>query len=155
MPKEFKKRGRRGEEKKRKRDAHDSETRAKRHKKTSDDVPAEGQDFIALDGGDAEMGEAPADEAFSGMPRPDEMPFYGMLDEGEQEYFKKADELLELNQFESPEDRAIFLENVYKEADGKELKIANSQSCSRLMERLILLSTPAQLKSLFKKFSGQ
>jgi nucleolar protein 9 len=44
---------------------------------------------------------------------------------------------------------------VYKEADGKELKIANSQSCSRLMERLILLSTPIQLKGLFKKFSSQ
>lgn len=152
MPKEFKKRGRRGEEKKRKRDVQDGEDRPKRHKKT-DDVPPEGQDFIPLEG-DAEMGEA-AEEPSNGMPRPDEMPFYGMLDEGEQEYFKKADELLDLNQFESPEDRAIFLENVYKEAEGKELKIANSQSCSRLMERLILLSTPAQLKSLFKKFSGQ
>ena len=38
---------------------------------------------------------------------------------------------------------------------GKELKLANSQSCSRLMERLILLSTPNQLKDLFQKFSGQ
>lgn len=83
------------------------------------------------------------------------MPFYGLLGEDEQEYFKKADAMLELNQFADPEERNLFLGNVYKEARGKELKIANSQSCSRLMERLILLSTPDQLKSLFQKFSGQ
>jgi len=82
------------------------------------------------------------------------MQFYGMLDDDEQEYFKKADEMLDLNQFDSPQDRAVFLQSVYKEADGKELKIANSQSCSRLLERLIQLSTADQLKNLFQKFSG-
>ncbi|KAL8950960.1 MAG: hypothetical protein Q9183_007491, partial [Haloplaca sp. 2 TL-2023] len=82
------------------------------------------------------------------------MPFYGLLDEEEQEYFKRADTMLELNQFGDVEERALFLANVYKEASGKELKIANSQSCSRLMERLILLSTPEQLKTLLHKFSG-
>ena len=77
------------------------------------------------------------------------------LDEDEQEYFKRADEMLELNQFADSEERSMFLASVWKEADGKELKIANSQSCSRLMERLILLSTPDQLKRLFQKFSSQ
>ena len=48
----------------------------------------------------------------------------------------------------------MFLANVWKEADGKELKIANSQT-SRLLERLILLSSPDQLKGLFQKFSGK
>lgn len=82
-------------------------------------------------------------------------PFYGLLAEEEQEYFRRADELLEINDFPSDEDRALFLANVFKEAEGKELKIANSQSCSRLMERLILLSTPKQKKTIFEKFSGQ
>lgn len=84
-----------------------------------------------------------------------DLPFYGLLDEQEQEYFKSADSVIELNQFNDSEERDLFLSNVFKEADGKELKIANSQSCSRIMERLILLSTPAQLKAIFQKFNGQ
>lgn len=83
-----------------------------------------------------------------------ERPFYGLLEEDEQEYFRHADELLEANDFENDEQRQLFLSNIYREAEGKELKIANSQSCSRLMERLILLSTPAQKKTLFEKFGG-
>jgi len=83
-----------------------------------------------------------------------ERPFFGLLGDEEQEYFRRADELLELNDFPSAEERSLFLANVYKEAEGKELKIANSQSCSRLMERLILLSTPDQKKKLFQKFGG-
>jgi nucleolar protein 9 len=81
-------------------------------------------------------------------------PFFGLLSDEEQEYFRRADELLELNDFPSADDRDIFLANVYKEAEGKELKIANSQSSSRLMERLILLSTVDQKKKLFENFSG-
>lgn len=76
-----------------------------------------------------------------------------MLEDEEQEYFRRADELLELNDFPSEEEQSMFLANVYREAEGKELKIACSQSCSRLMERLILLSSPAQKKKLFGNFA--
>ena len=144
MPKENKRRGRR-EEKKRKREHDEHEHEPKRVRKSVED----GQDVPD------ENGASYQDEAVNGVTRPGDMPFYGMLDENEQEYFRKADEMLELNEFDGPEERSLFLENVYKEADGKELKIANSQSCSRLMERLILLSTREQLKGLFQKFSGQ
>ncbi|KAL8662555.1 MAG: hypothetical protein Q9202_004607 [Teloschistes flavicans] len=139
MPKERRKRGRR-EEKKRKREDEENEPLAKRPKSAEDDEDdhdqqAFGDDYVPHAG-------------------PSETPFYGMLDEEEQEYFKRADNMLELNQFHDTEERALFLANVYKEASGKELKIANSQSSSRLMERLILLSTADQLKALFRKFSG-
>ncbi|KAK3385068.1 armadillo-type protein [Podospora didyma] len=83
-----------------------------------------------------------------------EREFFGMLANEEQEYFRHADELLELNDFPTPEDRDMFLQNVYKEAVGKELKLASSQSCSRLMERLILLSSTRQKKHLFEAFAG-
>ncbi|EOA89553.1 uncharacterized protein SETTUDRAFT_167415 [Exserohilum turcica Et28A] len=139
MPKEHKKRGRRDEHKKRKRDL-DDDASAKRHK--HDDAGP----LAAADDAVQQLANGQAS-------RPDDTPFYGMLDEQELEYFRKADEMLELNQFESADDRDIFLASVWKEADGKELKIANSQS-SRLLERLILLSSPEQLKSLFQKFSG-
>jgi len=138
MPKEHKKRGRREDQKKRKRD-HDDEPASKRFRK--DDV-------------EQLQAENPLPHLAHDAPRPDAAPFYGMLDEQEQEYFKKADDMLELNQFESPEDRQIFLASVWNEADGKELKMATSQT-SRLLERLILLASEDQLKSLFQKFSGQ
>ena len=148
MPKEHRKRGRR-EEKKRKREEEEGQTTASKRQKSED---AEEDVEIIVDGG----GGAGHQEGFPDhAPQPGELPFYGLLGEDEQEYFKKADSMLELNQFADPEERSLFLANVYKEANGKELKIANSQSCSRLMERLILLSTPDQLKKLFQKFSGQ
>lgn len=144
MPKEHKKRGRR-EEKKRKREAEEEQAVDKRQKSNeADDRDTTVEDYQEADGAD-----------YIPIARPGEIPFYGLLDEEEQEYFKHADSMLELNQFKDEEERELFLANVYKEANGKELKIANSQSCSRLMERLILMSTPDQLKALFHKFSGQ
>lgn len=142
MPKEKIKRGRREEKKKRKHDADDSHAASKRLK-PDESAPAHQEEAFHYEATD-DVTQGPA-----------ALTFYGMLDEEEQEYFKRADEMLELNQFEDPEARNLFLESVYKEADGKELKIANSQSCSRLLERLILLSTPDQLKNLFQKFNGQ
>ena len=143
MPKENKKRGRREDQKKRKRDQQSEQHfDAKRLKNDqADDIPLEDESYHH--------------GAFEGVSRPEDMPFYGMLDEEEQAYFKQADDTLELNQFSDAEERSIFLASVWKEADGKELKIANSQSCSRLMERLILLSDQEQLKALFQKFSGK
>ena len=147
MPKEHRKRGRR-EEKKRKREEEEDQAAASKRQKSDDAEDVE----IIVDGG---IGAGPQEGyPVSALP-PGDLPFYGLLGEDEQEYFKRADSMLELNQFPDPEERNLFLANVYKEANGKELKIANSQSCSRLMERLILLSTPDQLKKLFQKFSGQ
>ncbi|KAM4056614.1 nucleolar protein 9 [Hirsutella rhossiliensis] len=85
---------------------------------------------------------------------PGEKEFFGMLADEEQEYFRRADEMLELNDFPSPQDRDVFVDSVYREAQGKELKLASSQSCSRLMERLIQLSKTAQKKRLFEAFAG-
>ncbi|KAI4270470.1 MAG: hypothetical protein L6R38_007119, partial [Xanthoria sp. 2 TBL-2021] len=143
MPKEHKKRGRR-EEKKRKKEQEEDQPESKR-RKSKDDTDAE----IIVDNGQHIDGTG-----YHPIPGPGEIPFYGLLDEEEQEYFKRADSMLELDQFNDAEERALFLANVYTEANGKELKIANSQSCSRLMERLILMSTPNQLKALFQKLSG-
>ncbi|CAN8104843.1 unnamed protein product [Discula destructiva] len=87
-------------------------------------------------------------------PSQPEREFFGMLADDEQEYFRSADERLETNDFESDEDREYHLQSLYKEAEGKELKLASSQSCSRLMERLILLSNTRQKKTLFEAFAG-
>nr|KMM73134.1 hypothetical protein CPAG_09423 [Coccidioides posadasii RMSCC 3488] len=156
MPRERQKRGRRAEAKKDK----DSQKRKRGHEATeaeitkrqkiqgdeSSEVPVphdsafgDGDDYIPL-----EEEAAPVDDT----------PFYGLLDSDEQEYFSRANQTLELNQFENDEDRQLFIDSVLQEAGGKELKIACSQSCSRLMEKLISMSSASQLKQLFGKFSG-
>lgn len=158
MPKENKKRGRRMEGTKRKHEeAEEDPSLAQdiKRQKSTDEIKEEedglqnGHSYVPLENGGAD-GEG-ADSAYPALDKP----FYGMLDEEEQEYFKHADEMLETNAFEDAEQRELFLGNVWREAEGKELKIANSQSCSRLMERLIQLSTPAQLKGLFRHFYGK
>ena len=83
-----------------------------------------------------------------------EKEFYGMLSEQEQEYFRSVDEQLDLDDFPSQEDRDIYLANVFAEAEGKELKLACSQSCSRLMERLILMSNTRQKKKIFAQLAS-
>ncbi|KAH7155193.1 putative rRNA processing protein Nop9 [Dactylonectria estremocensis] len=141
MPKPRTKRGAGREERKRKRreepESHDKVEKKSKRPRTVDE------------GHDDEDGPVGIHQNGFG-----EKEFFGMLAEEEQEYFRRADELLELNQFPTPEERDVFLLNVYKEAEGKELKLASSQSCSRLMERLIQLATTAQKKHLFGAFAG-
>ncbi|PVH73735.1 ARM repeat-containing protein [Cadophora sp. DSE1049] len=153
MPKENKhSRGRRDEKKlKRKREKGEDDSQD-HHKRQKSQDPAEDfeVEFIGTDNA-IPMGDGLAEGGEEGGAT--ERPFYGMLEDQEQEYFRRADELLEQNDFPSDEERSLFLANVYREAEGKELKIACSQSCSRLMERLILLSTVEQKKELFGKFS--
>ncbi|SPO01383.1 related to Nucleolar protein 9 [Cephalotrichum gorgonifer] len=106
------------------------------------------------------MAEQPDSEYYfdapqkSGAEAAGEPQFFGMLTDEEQEYFRGTAEVLELNDWASPEDRAYFIENVFAEAKGKELKLACSQGCSRLMEKLILLSNVRQKKLLFEAFAG-
>lgn len=157
MPREKQKRGRRAEEKskkddtKRKRDETIDDAAPKRMKASTDeaaaDEPSEAPDYIPLDGGDYEdYNEKPGNNG--------DMPFYGLLDTEEQEYFSRANDILELNQFQDGEELRIFIDSVYREASGKELKLACSQSCSRLMEKLISSSDIHQIRRLFDKFNG-
>ncbi|OKL60597.1 Nucleolar protein 9 [Talaromyces atroroseus] len=148
MPREKQKRGRRAQEKERQEegkrkleDDYEGEPALKRQKPSADVEP---EDFIPFDSGeqDVETGNH------------DDTPFYGLLDTEEQEYFSRAAEVLELNQFQTAEEQSIFVESVYEEAKGKELKIACSQSCSRLLEKIIALSNTDQLRRLFGKFLG-
>ncbi|POS83413.1 hypothetical protein EPUL_003453 [Erysiphe pulchra] len=143
MPKELKiKRGRRAEEKfKRKRDDGVVDANEKSKKRREQNENDWDKDYIKID--------QSIEEKDSKV-----IPFYGLLGDEEQEYFRRSDELLELNDFPDEEQRSFFLANVFREAESKELKIACSQSCSRLMERLILLCSAEQKKTLFQKFSG-
>ena len=163
MPREKQKRGRRSEDKTKKQEAKRRRTEgteaptAKRLRSSADksqpgddvyDHFEANADYIALDGVDGGgQGIVPSTST--------DVPFYGLLDSDEQEYFSQASEVLELNQFHDAEERRLFIDSVYKEANGKELKIACSQSCSRLLEKLISRSDLGQIRKLFSKFIGQ
>ncbi|EFQ98245.1 hypothetical protein MGYG_08923 [Nannizzia gypsea CBS 118893] len=132
MPREKKKRGRRAEKSQSKRKWEDDEvpTSPKRQRTADEDNEAQaGDDYIPLDTRDTEKEQEQGQE--------DDTPFYGLLDAEEQEYFSKASQTLELNSFEDDDDKRLFIESVYAEARGKELKIA----CR-------------QVKTLFEKFTG-
>lgn len=140
----------------------------RKRKHEEDDAP----ELAAADGGEQEQEEDQDQEQALKRPRladqndefffdtgrqpasAGEPQFFGMLTDEEQEYFRGTAEVLEVNDFASPEDRAFFVENVFREAAGKEMKLACSQSCSRLMEKLILLSSAGQKKRLFEAFAG-
>ncbi|KAI2471585.1 ARM repeat-containing protein [Annulohypoxylon bovei var. microspora] len=94
------------------------------------------------------------DQPRIGGPPPADREFFGMLSDEEQEYFRSVDEQLDIDDFPSQEERQLYLASVFAEAQGKELKLACSQSCSRLMERLILMSNTRQKKKLFLQFAS-
>ena len=150
MPKEKVKRGRREQKKRKRQEADDSGADARKQRKLIDDEASEMEvklDDTALDFTTTAVYE-PAWHSRK------EAQFYGLLDDEEQSYFKRADQMLELDQFTDPEERDLFLESLWRELNGKELKVACSQSCSRLLERLIGLSSTKDLKGLHQKFSG-
>ena len=82
------------------------------------------------------------------------LPFFGLLDDQEHEYFRLQAEILEANTFESDEDRTAFVNSFFREAGGKLLKLAHSQGCSRLLERMMALASPEQLKMTFQICNG-
>ncbi|KAF4925703.1 Nucleolar protein 9 [Colletotrichum viniferum] len=143
----------RDERKKKRRETHEAnydakdEERQSKRRRTEDESQEQGQE------GQEQVYDDAGEQQQSFPSNGPEREFFGMLADEEQEYFRRADEMLELNQFPSPEDRDIFLHSVYKEAQGKELKLASSQSLSRLMERLILLSNTKQKKQIFNAFA--
>lgn len=157
MPKPRTKRGAGREERKRKRRCEDSgstnDSESKRQRTEDEGFHDDGANDDAAQGyQDYQYQYQDQDkQQHNGL---EEKEFFGMLADEEQEYFRRADEMLELNQFPTAEDRDIFLQSVSKEALGKELKLASSQSCSRLMERLIQLSSTAQKKHLFEAFGS-
>ncbi|OOQ83384.1 Nucleolar protein 9 [Penicillium brasilianum] len=161
MPREKQKRGRRAEQKAQKEEStreYDDALEAPSAKRmkpsndadeTAEPAFAEGADYISLDVGDEQQNVEETGDAANG-----DTPFYGLLDTEEQEYFSRANEMLEANQFHDAEERNLFVESVYQEANGKELKIACSQGCSRLMEKLISVSDVTQIRRIFGKFIG-
>jgi len=155
MPKPRSKRQAIREERKKRRQedegaADDSTRKAKRRRGNADDAGDNNGEHDQVAGFEDGNGQS----QLGGGLLPNEREFFGMLSDQEQEYFRSVDEQLDIDNFPSQEERQLFLASVFAEARGKELKLACSQSCSRLMERLILMSNTRQKKKLFEQFAG-
>lgn len=81
--------------------------------------------------------------------------FFGLVDSSELTYFHQAEQTLNLNTFQTPLERQMFVQSVFEEARGKELKLVTNQICSKLMERLILDSSLHQMIQLSNAFTGK
>lgn len=101
----------------------------------------------AVDDSEVTVSES-GDNVPSGIPNT----FFGLVDSNELDYFKQAESTLNINAFDSDEERQGFINSVLEEAQGKELKLVTNQICSKLMERLILFADNKQLKKIFKQF---
>lgn len=134
------------------------ESRANKKQRLNEDDVNDGardEDVVFAEGYEQHMGagETGETERTGGAPQ-DDREFFGMLSDEEQEYFRSVDEQLDIDDFPSQDERDLYLAGVFTEAQGKELKLACSQSSSRLMERLILMSNTRQKKKLFEQFAG-
>ena len=149
MPKEKKKRGRRAEKAQRKaEEAQEEELESHPPQVPDQDQPNNNPTDDAPDS-DKPPRSGPYDTG------PDGMPFYGLLTDQEGEYFHHADEILRADTFPDESDRTTFLTALLSEAQGKELKLACSQSHSRLLERVVGCAGAREVKKLWMACEGE
>lgn len=101
MPKEKRKRGPRQAKKRAAEAAEEEQGRLKRQRKEENERGGGEEDYMALDEGGGLPDEGPEVSNVT--------PFYGMLNEEKQEYFKRADEMLETNQFGNVEGMRVLI----------------------------------------------
>ncbi|CAO3588937.1 unnamed protein product [Absidia cylindrospora] len=62
---------------------------------------------------------------------------YGEVPEEMLGYFKFVESKLDEQSFELAEDQRLFVDNVYAEVEGNELRLATNYSCSLVLEKLL------------------
>ncbi|KAJ1856843.1 Nucleolar protein 9 [Coemansia sp. RSA 1822] len=74
---------------------------------------------------------------------------YGLVNPDLQSYLKNCETMLDDPQFESAEDRIIFVNNVYAEMKGFELQLTTDHEGSRILEKLFRISSEYQIRRFF------
>ncbi|KAJ2785197.1 Nucleolar protein 9 [Coemansia javaensis] len=74
---------------------------------------------------------------------------YGLVNPDLQKYLKSCEDMLDDPQFETPEDRDIFVSNVYTEIKNHELQLTTDHECSRILEKLFRASSEHQIRRFF------
>ncbi|KAL5039671.1 hypothetical protein BDV3_002764 [Batrachochytrium dendrobatidis] len=70
------------------------------------------------------------------------------------QYFENIEKMLEEQEFETPSDLHLFINNVYSEIRGKELLVSGDFATSRVLEKLLRGSSDVQVRLFLKSVSG-
>lgn len=71
------------------------------------------------------------------------------------QYFKQADRLLDANEFADEEEYNLFIQNVFAEVEGLEYRLACSHDGSMLLEKILKVASPFQLRVFLEKVRGR
>ncbi|KAJ1727766.1 Nucleolar protein 9 [Coemansia biformis] len=74
---------------------------------------------------------------------------YGLVNPDLQKYLKSCEGMLDGPEFETTEDRDIFVRNVYAEMKNHELQLTTDHECSRILEKLFKISSEYQIRRFF------
>ncbi|KAI9317229.1 armadillo-type protein [Dichotomocladium elegans] len=80
---------------------------------------------------------------------------YGRVEEQLMAYFKQVQESLDDPPFETAEEQRLFVDAVYHEVEGNELRLAVNPTCSLILEKLLTVSNPFQLRVFCDKLTGR
>ncbi|RKP40348.1 armadillo-type protein [Dimargaris cristalligena] len=84
-----------------------------------------------------------------------ELPNFGSPDTSIAQYLEGIEEVLENNAFETGEERADFLNNVFSEIDTHELVLMTDPVASRILQKIILLAGEVQLRVFMRKLESR
>ncbi|KAI8058172.1 armadillo-type protein [Syncephalis plumigaleata] len=73
---------------------------------------------------------------------------FGLISEALQEYLNGVHDVIDSEQLQSDEERQVFLQNVYNEVAGHELKLLGDPNCSVTLEKLFIMSNASQILAL-------
>lgn len=71
------------------------------------------------------------------------------------QYFRKAERLIDENDFEDEEAFHLFINNVFIEVEGLEYRLSCSHDGSAILEKILRHATPFQLRVFFEKVRGR
>ena len=76
----------------------------------------------------------------------------GWLEDKTLLYFRRASDQLKEG-FEDDEDKTAFLDNVFKETEKEEIKLARNQTVSRILEEMIDAASKSHIESFLRGFT--
>eukprot|EP00126_Sphaerothecum_destruens_P007820 Sdes_comp20005_c0_seq1m12655 len=71
------------------------------------------------------------------------------------QYFERVEAMLDSHEFENEEDKLMFIGNVFMEVEGQELLLAFDQDASRILEKLLRVSSNFHIRVFLDKMTGQ
>ncbi|KAJ1912757.1 Nucleolar protein 9 [Mycoemilia scoparia] len=80
---------------------------------------------------------------------------YGILNPDLQSYIKNCENMLDDPPFETAEDLDGFLANMYEEIKEKEVIVMTDHECSRILEKLLRVSSDYQIRQVMSRINGK